>query len=193
MGPSSVSPTGAGPPGSGQAPVRLMFLICSCGRLVSVPVKDRGKPAMECKRCGDSMMPETVIELRRGVLGFRETRYPGAYCATCKIGVPVESHRSVTHQPLRSPPVCARASGDVCQRGYTPTSLGQVAAVRARSLPAIPFSWRGRHSRMLAWTTSRHQRVALDPPKVLGWTAPRHRVPELGLLTTNSGAIHDPV
>jgi len=28
---------------------------------------------------------------------------------------------------------------------------------------------------------------------VLGWTAPRRRVPELDLLITNSGAIHDPV
>src|SRR5271166_3484438 len=43
-----------------------MFFLCSCRRLVSVPVRDRGKRAMECKRCGGSMMPETVIELRRG-------------------------------------------------------------------------------------------------------------------------------
>src|SRR5271166_2976149 len=106
-----------------------MFLLCSCRRLVSVPVRDRGKRAMECKRCGGAMMPETVIELRRGVLGFRETRYRGAYCATCKIGVPVESYLSVAHQPLRSPPVYARAAGDVCQPGCTPTLLGQVAAV----------------------------------------------------------------
>jgi hypothetical protein len=28
---------------------------------------------------------------------------------------------------------------------------------------------------------------------LLGWTAPRHRVPELGLRVTKSGAVHDPV
>jgi len=45
---------------------------------------------MDCKRCGGSMMPETVIKLRRGLFGFRETRAQGAYCATCKTGVLVE-------------------------------------------------------------------------------------------------------
>jgi hypothetical protein len=50
---------------------------------------------MECKRCGAPMMLETVIKLRRSVFGFRETRSRGAYCATCKIAVPVESHKTV--------------------------------------------------------------------------------------------------
>jgi hypothetical protein len=36
-------------------------------------------------------MPETVIKLRRGVLGFRETRSQGGYCPICKLSVPVEN------------------------------------------------------------------------------------------------------
>jgi hypothetical protein len=35
-------------------------------------------------------MSETVIKLRRGVLGVRETRSQGGYCATCKRSVPME-------------------------------------------------------------------------------------------------------
>jgi hypothetical protein len=54
---------------------------------------------MECNRCGDPMMMETVIKLRRRLFGFRETRSQGAYCATCKIGVPVENHQSVSRRP----------------------------------------------------------------------------------------------
>jgi hypothetical protein len=37
------------------------------------------------------MMPETVIRLRRGVLGFRETRLAGAYCAVCQTGVVLDA------------------------------------------------------------------------------------------------------
>jgi hypothetical protein len=55
---------------------------------------------MECTRCGGSMMPETVIRLRRSFIGFRETRSRGAYCPTCKIGVPMES-----------PPTCHPTAG----------------------------------------------------------------------------------
>jgi hypothetical protein len=47
--------------------------------------------AIECKRCGGSTMLETVIKLRRGVLGFREARSHGGYCATCKLSVPIEN------------------------------------------------------------------------------------------------------
>jgi hypothetical protein len=47
--------------------------------------------AFECTRCGGQMMSETVIKLRRGVIGFRETRFQGAYCATCRRSVAVES------------------------------------------------------------------------------------------------------
>jgi hypothetical protein len=47
--------------------------------------------AIECKRCGGPTLLETVIKLRRGVLGFRETRSQGAYCATCKFSVPMEN------------------------------------------------------------------------------------------------------
>jgi hypothetical protein len=46
--------------------------------------------AIECRRCGGPTMAETMITLRRGVLGFRETRSRGAYCATCKLSAPTE-------------------------------------------------------------------------------------------------------
>jgi hypothetical protein len=55
---------------------------------------------MECKRCGGSMMLETVIKLRRSFIGFRETRSQGAYCATCKIGAPIENHQPATHRAI---------------------------------------------------------------------------------------------
>ena len=45
---------------------------------------------MNCARCGDPMMQETVIKLRRGLFGLRATRSQGAYCATCRISVSVE-------------------------------------------------------------------------------------------------------
>jgi hypothetical protein len=69
---------------------------------------DKGKDAMECNRCGGPMMLETVIKLRRRFIGFRETRSQGAYCATCRIAVPVENHpaatiaraRKITREPL---------------------------------------------------------------------------------------------
>jgi hypothetical protein len=78
---------------------RLVFFFCSTDGVVSVRVRDGGKLAMECTRCGGPMMLETVIKLRRTFVGFRETRSRGAYCATCKIGVPMEDHQSVIHQP----------------------------------------------------------------------------------------------
>ena len=56
---------------------------------------------MECKRCGGSMMPETVIKLRRSFfVGFRETRSQGAYCATCKVGVSMDTHQTTTNAPV---------------------------------------------------------------------------------------------
>jgi hypothetical protein len=53
---------------------------------------------MECKRCHTAMMPETVIQLRRCLIGFRETRFAGAYCVTCRIGVPVDGGRSASYR-----------------------------------------------------------------------------------------------
>jgi hypothetical protein len=55
--------------------------------------------AMQCNRCDGPMMLETVIQLRRRLVGFRETRSQGAYCATCKIGVPIATRQSATVQP----------------------------------------------------------------------------------------------
>src|SRR3954462_737682 len=84
-----------------------MFLICSRCRLTSPAAMDGGIAAMDCKRCGGSMMPETVIKLRRSLLGFRETRSQGAYCATCKTGILVEE------SPLSNPaPPAIRAPGN---------------------------------------------------------------------------------
>ena len=57
---------------------------------------------MQCRQCGGPMMAETVIKLRRRWLGFRETRFQGAYCATCKIGVLVENHPPAWAHPDRS-------------------------------------------------------------------------------------------
>jgi hypothetical protein len=51
----------------------------------------RQEMAIECTRCGGPTMSETVIKLRRSVLGFLETRSQGAYCATCKLSAPVET------------------------------------------------------------------------------------------------------
>jgi hypothetical protein len=36
-------------------------------------------------------MAETVIKLRRGLLGCGETRSHGGYCATCKLSAPREN------------------------------------------------------------------------------------------------------
>jgi hypothetical protein len=59
---------------------------------------------MECKRCSGAMMQETVIKLRRGFLGFRETRFAGAYCMTCRIGVAVDGAAPAKRQrPLTIP------------------------------------------------------------------------------------------
>jgi hypothetical protein len=48
--------------------------------------------AIECRRCGGPTMLETMITLRRGMLGFRESRSKGAYCAICKLSLPIENH-----------------------------------------------------------------------------------------------------
>jgi hypothetical protein len=71
---------------------RLLFLICSVIRLNSPVLNDnrRQDMAIECRRCGGPTMLETMITLRRGILGFRETRAQGAYCATCKLSLPIE-------------------------------------------------------------------------------------------------------
>ena len=47
--------------------------------------------AIECKQCGGLTMPETVIKLRRGLIGFRETRSQGTYCPSCKRSALIET------------------------------------------------------------------------------------------------------
>jgi len=73
--------------------------------------------AIECNRCGGSTMSETVITLRRGVLGFRETRSQGAYCATCKLSVPMENHAA-----MRSP-IATRGRPRQSLSGFLPMWL----------------------------------------------------------------------
>jgi hypothetical protein len=51
--------------------------------------------AIECRRCGGPTMLETVIKLRRGLLGFRETRSQGGYCPICKLSVPIENNATM--------------------------------------------------------------------------------------------------
>lgn len=48
---------------------------------------------IECNRCGGPTMSETVVKLRRGIVGFRETRWQGAYCAGCgqSVTAPVQA------------------------------------------------------------------------------------------------------
>jgi hypothetical protein len=74
---------------------------------MSAVLKDnrRRDMAIECKRCDGPTMSETVIKLRRGALGIRETRSQGGYCATCKLSVPMET-----------PPPCDPRSRSVADR-----------------------------------------------------------------------------
>ena len=46
--------------------------------------------AIECQRCGGPIRVETLSELRRGLLGHREIRSQGGYCATGKLSMPTE-------------------------------------------------------------------------------------------------------
>ncbi len=50
--------------------------------------------AINCKRCGGPTMLETVIKLRRSILGFRETRSQGGYCPICRLSSPMENRAS---------------------------------------------------------------------------------------------------
>ena len=106
---------------------------------------------MECKRCGGSMMLETVIKLRRGFfVGFRETRSLGAYCATCQLGVPIETHQAAMYEPTWA---TARPRKDT--RGSLPAWL-RADASRSSYMHtgAISFQWRGRLGRLTAWMPS---------------------------------------
>ena len=72
--------------------------------------------AIECKRCGGPTMPETVIKLRRGVLGFR--------------GIPGTSRRPRPHNLARvlEPAVSARPG----------LLLGQMAAAGRPGQGRVP-------------------------------------------------------
>jgi hypothetical protein len=62
-------------------------------------------------------MAETMIKLQRRILGFRETRSQGAYCATCKLSVPMQSHAACDRR-LQSMVDRAVASAGFCRCGY---------------------------------------------------------------------------
>jgi hypothetical protein len=70
--------------------------------------------AIECKWCGGPTMLETVIKLRRRILGFRETRSQAAYCATCKLSVPMESHA------IMRPPIATSGRPRPSLTGFLP-------------------------------------------------------------------------
>jgi hypothetical protein len=48
---------------------------------------------MECMQCGDTMVRETVINLKRRFIGFREGRSQRGYCMRCRIAVPCDSQQ----------------------------------------------------------------------------------------------------
>jgi ssDNA-binding Zn-finger/Zn-ribbon topoisomerase 1 len=80
--------------------------------------------AIECKRCGGPTMSETLIKLRRGVFGFRETRSQGGYCPTCRLSVPMEG------QATMRPPIAISDRLRPGLRGFMPMRL-RVAPARS--------------------------------------------------------------
>jgi hypothetical protein len=96
--------------------------------------------AIKCTRCGGTTMPETVINLRRGILGFRETRWQGGYCATCKLSVPVEN--PATMRPLiatKSAPFSKSGAGtSLC--AWLGTSIADANDLGAETTPRTPQS-----------------------------------------------------
>ena len=102
--------------------------------------------AIECTRCGGPTMSETMIKLRRSVLGFRETRWQGAYCPTCKLSAPVEN-QSATRSPTAINGRPRKSLGE-----FLPLWLcGASAQPRRRGVAAVSFSRPGRRD----WETER--------------------------------------
>lgn len=80
--------------------------------------------AIECERCGGPTMLETVIKLRRSILGFSETRWQGGYCPTCKLSAPIENH--------------ARVGSSIAISGRPRPSLSGFLPMWLRAAPARP-------------------------------------------------------
>src|SRR5689334_11769973 len=119
---------------------------------------------MQCSQCGGPMMPETVITLRRNLIGFRETRSQGAYCATCRIGVPVED--AVPHR------VSIMADLGRSVRRLLPSwrriGISRSAGTRLGATSAAgPVSRHGQRFGTQSWLPPRHHRVALQPSETL--------------------------
>jgi len=74
--------------------------------------------APHCQRCGDPMMQETVIKLRRSFGGFRETRFQRAWCVTCGVAVPIETSRAP--RSTRTQPIAVMGRARICIRGVLP-------------------------------------------------------------------------
>jgi hypothetical protein len=103
--------------------------------VVSVERQWRRDMAIECKRCGGPTMSETVIKLRRRVLGFRETRSQGAYCATCKLSVSIENRSTIRSETT----FCARPWNRFS--GFLPVWLhGEPVRTGGGPMGAILFS-----------------------------------------------------
>ena len=102
--------------------------------------------AIECKRCGGPTMSETVIKLRRSLLGLREARSQGAYCATCKLSAPIDNQTATRSGTA----INGRPRSSLS--GFLPLWL-RVAGARSGfgRTGAVPFSRPVRRG----WTTAR--------------------------------------
>ncbi len=98
---------------------------------------------IECKRCGGPTLPETVVKLQRGLIGFRETRWQGGYCVACGLSVPTQAPATVRSKAERQR---GRLGGLMV--GW---SRGTLAGSACRGLETLDPSGPVRHS----WRTAR--------------------------------------
>ncbi len=66
---------------------------------------------MQCDRCGETMQPETVIQLRRSFGRVRARQYQGAYCVNCRVSTPPATAERTT--PPRIAAGCRRLTAVV--------------------------------------------------------------------------------
>ena len=81
---------------------------------------------MDCAHCQQKMMAETVITLRRGVFGLRETRRQGGYCATCRRSAVLAE---ATASPGRARLLCAGIARSVTEALHAPVRPPQAACL----------------------------------------------------------------
>ncbi|PPQ29676.1 hypothetical protein CCS01_21015 [Rhodopila globiformis] len=120
---------------------------------------------MHCKQCGGPMMPETVIKLRRGLIGFRETRFPGAYCAWCRIGVTIGGDCAAGHRQVSVMADLGRSIRQLLASwsgaGASRSTGGRWGAKPSGGL--VP--WRGRSRGRPFWVPPRQHPATLEPPR----------------------------